>query len=157
MRALSVLLLTLLAAIGHTPDAPPAEPLTWLSGCWRLNRGTTVVDEQWLNPLGGMMLGTSRTVKSGAVQEYEFVVLRTSATGASYEAHPSGQDSATFTSNTAPTGDEVVFENPAHDFPQKVGYRRINPDSVVAWIEGKMGNSSRKIEFPYRRVACGAP
>jgi hypothetical protein len=156
MRALSILLLSLLPTLGPTPDRPPGEPLSWLAGCWRLNRGATVVDEQWLTPLGGMMLGTSRTVKGGTVREYEFVVLRTSATGATYEAHPSGQDSTTFTSNGAPIGNEVVFENPAHDFPQKVGYRRVSPDSVVAWIEGKMGGASKKIEFPYTRVSCGA-
>lgn len=154
MRAVSIMLLSLIPLTGP-PPVPRGEPLAWLSGCWRMTRGNTVIDEQWLSPLGGMMLGTGRTVKGGQVMEYEFIVLRTTAAGATYEAHPSGQDSTTFTSHTPPTGDQVVFENPAHDFPQKVGYRRVGADSLVGWIEGNTGNGNKKIEFPYTRVTCG--
>jgi hypothetical protein len=157
MRVVSILLVSILPLAGPSmPDRPLREPLAWLAGCWRLNRGGTVVDEHWLNPLGGMMLGASRTVRNGTVQEYEFMVLRITATGASYEAHPSGQEAATFTSTTAPDGDQVVFGNPTHDFPQKVGYRRLSDDSVVAWIEGNAGNDNKRIDFPYTRVACTA-
>jgi hypothetical protein len=49
----------------------------------------------------------------------------------------------------------VVFENPAHDFPQRVGYQRRGADSLVAWIEGTMQGQARKIEFPYARATCG--
>lgn len=157
MRAVSLLLLSLFTLAGNSAPGTASEPLGWMSGCWRMTRGTTVIDEQWLSPLGGMLLGNGRTVKSGKVQEYEFIVLRISATGATYEAHPSGQDSATFTSRTAPAGDQVVFENPTHDFPQKVGYRRVSADSLLAWIEGNMGNGNKKIEFPYARVGCSVP
>ena len=48
----------------------------------------------------------------------------------------------------------VVFENPQHDFPQKVGYQRTNPDTLLAWIEGSEKGQVRRIEFPYRRLAC---
>lgn len=156
MRAVSLQLLLLFALSGANPARPAAEPLAWMSGCWRMTRGSTVIDEHWLSPLGGMLLGTGRTVKNGMVQEYEFVILRTTPSGATYEAHPSGQDSTTFTSHTAPTGDQVVFENPAHDFPQKVGYRRVGTDSLLAWIEGNVGNGDKRIEFPYVRTACEA-
>ena len=157
MRAVSVLLLSLLPLSGPTPHPPGPEPLSWLAGCWHLERGSTVIDEQWLTPLGGMLLGAGRTVKNGAVLEYEFTIIRVTRTGATYEAHPSGQEAATFTSSTPPTGDQVVFENPAHDFPQRVGYRRVSGDSVIAWIEGNTGSGLKKIEFPYARRVCTAP
>lgn len=154
MRTVSLLLLSLLPLSGHTPRAAGPEPLSWLAGCWHLERGSTVIDEQWLSPLGGMMLGAGRTVKSGTVTEFEFTIIRITPMGATYEARPSGQGTATFTSSTLPTGNEVVFENPTHDFPQRVGYRRVGGDSVVAWIEGNTGSGLRKIEFPYARRAC---
>ncbi len=156
MRPVLLSLLFLLPVTSAGPTRPAAEPLGWMSGCWRLTRGSSVIDEQWMAPLAGTMLGTGRTVRNGKVIEYEFVVLRTSSTNATYEAHPSGQDSTTFTSNTVPTGDQVIFENLTHDFPQKVGYRKVGADSLVAWIEGNTGQGSKKIEFPYARVACGA-
>jgi hypothetical protein len=71
-----------------------------------------------------------------------------------YEAHPSGRPSAVFTARTA-TANDVVFENAAHDFPQRVGYKR-DGDSLLAWVEGTTNSKSRRVEFPYRRVACPA-
>jgi hypothetical protein len=48
----------------------------------------------------------------------------------------------------------VVFENPKHDFPQKVGYQRDGADTLLAWIEGTDKGQTRRIEFPYRRAMC---
>jgi hypothetical protein len=52
------------------------------------------------------------------------------------------------------TANEVVFENPAHDFPKKITYKR-DGDALTAAIEGPMGGQLRKIEFPYKKTACG--
>jgi hypothetical protein len=47
----------------------------------------------------------------------------------------------------------VVFENPQHDFPQKIGYQRVSPDALLAWIEGTDKRETRRIES-YRRATC---
>jgi hypothetical protein len=47
----------------------------------------------------------------------------------------------------------VIFENPTHDYPQRVGYQR-DGDSLLAWIDGTANGKSRRVDFPYRRVAC---
>jgi hypothetical protein len=70
-----------------------------------------------------------------------------------YEAHPSGQPPATFVATVA-NADSVIFAAPEHDFPQRVGYRRIGRDSVLGWIDGTVRGARRRIEFPYRRVTC---
>jgi hypothetical protein len=101
------------------------------------------------------MLGTGRTVRGDSLIEYEFVVLRESGERLAYEAHPSGQSGATFQS-IALTDSSVTFENLANDFPTRVGYNRRGADSVVAWISGSRGGTNRRIEFLYRRVACGS-
>jgi hypothetical protein len=68
-------------------------------------------------------------------------------------AHPSGQPSAVFRARDI--GDQrVVFENPEHDFPQRVGYERKGADALAAWIEGTMNGRARRVDFAYRRVAC---
>ena len=56
--------------------------------------------------------------------------------------------------DTVSPGIAVLFENPQHDFPQRVGYRSSGPDTMLAWIEGTAKGKSRKLEFPYRRVPC---
>jgi Domain of unknown function (DUF6265) len=125
----------------------------WLQGCWQIADGDRVVDEQWMAPRAGIMLNMGRTVLGNRLVEYEWVRLVEKEGALEYEAHPSGQAPAVFTARTA-TATEVVFENPAHDFPQRVGYKR-DGDSLLAWIEGTNNGKSRRVEFPYRRVACG--
>lgn len=129
------------------------EQLSWLEGCWESGSAARTVEEQWMTPRGRSMLGMSRTVKDGALVEYELVVIREVGAGLVYEAHPSGQAAATFPCKAVKDG-EILFEDPEHDFPQRIGYRRDGADAVVAWIEGTRDGKERRIEFPYRRVAC---
>jgi hypothetical protein len=124
----------------------------FLAGCWRSERGGRTVDEQWMAPSGTSMLGMSRTVAGGQTVEYEFLQIRQQADGVFYVARPSGQPEASFKLVKTGSG-ELVFENPAHDFPQRIIYRRTG-DSLAARVEGKMGGKDRGIDFPYTRVAC---
>jgi hypothetical protein len=117
-------------------------------------RNTRHVTEHWLPVEGGTMIGVSRTVDNGRTTEWEFLIIREGAKGLEYVSRPSGQPEATFTAATL-SATEVVFENAAHDFPKKIGYKR-QSDSLTAWIEGPMNGQTRKIEFPYKRAACGS-
>ena len=149
------------AACASFVSAQPAaglQRLAWLQGCWRIDAGARVVDEQWMAPRAGTMLGSARTVRDGKMVEHEFVVLRELGDGRLvYEVSPSGRPATTFTSIEFDDGG-VVFENLQHDFPQRVAYRRQGSD-LLAWIEGPARNApgqTRRIEYPYRRVACSA-
>jgi lysophospholipase L1-like esterase len=102
------------------------------------------------------MSGLGRTVRGGRLTESETVVIRETASGLVYEAHPSGQPPATFKAVSA--GERtIVFEDPAHDFPQRVGYAQPDPSTLTAWIEGTREGKARRIEFRYRRVPCPGP
>ena len=52
------------------------------------------------------------------------------------------------------TDSAVTFENLAHDFPQRVMYRRVGGDSLVARVEGTRAGRTRGVDFAYRRAAC---
>ncbi|WP_233494430.1 DUF6265 family protein [Mesonia sp. K7] len=45
----------------------------------------------------------------------------------------------------------VKFENPKHDFPQVIQYKRIKTDSMVAEILGIKNGLERNISFPMKR------
>ena len=125
----------------------------WLTGCWLEQSSSLTIEEQWMAPRGRSMLGMGRTVRNDSLLEYEVVVLTEQGGQLAYEAHPSGQEPATFVSG--PVSDSmVVFLNPAHDFPQRVGYRRVGADSLLAWIDGTVAGRQRRVEFPYHRVPC---
>ena len=126
----------------------------WLQGCWEMTTPTRSVEEAWTAPKAGAMIGVSRTFQNGKMTEYEFIVLREDGERLAYVAHPSGQQPATFLS-TSISGSELIFDNPAHDFPQQIGYR-LDGDALNAWIRGTQKGRERRIEFPYRRVRCTA-
>jgi hypothetical protein len=132
---------------------PGVESLAWLAGTWRFERNGRVVTERWTEPAGGMMLGTSQTIASGHTLEYEFIALRADAAGdVFYVAKPSGQAEASFKLVRAGAR-EAVFENPQHDFPQRISYVLKDDGTLLAAIEGTRNGKTRRVEFPYRRVA----
>jgi hypothetical protein len=141
-------------ALGQTASPPTIDKVAWLQGCWESGAPPRTVEESWMPPRAGTMIGMGRTIRDGKLLEYELVVIREQDGRLAYHAHPSGQPSAVFLS-TAIGDSTVVFENPDHDFPQKVGYRR-DGESLVAWIEGTASGKLRRVEFPYRRSRCPA-
>lgn len=141
-------------ARGTIPSGAGLNRVEWLAGCLEMQRGDLVVEEHRMRARGGSMLGMSRTTSAKGLVEYELTLIREQDGVLRYEAHPSGQPIAVFTALLA-TADSVVFSAPEHDYPQRVGYRRVGADSVVAWIDGTSRGTARRVEFPYRRVACG--
>ena len=150
MRAASVMVVSMVLAF---QAAPAIKDVAWIAGCWETTRNGRHVVENWTAPEGGTMMGVSRTVDNGRTKEWEFLIIREGAKGLEYVAKPSGQPEATFTS-TSVSATEVVFEDPTHDFPKKIHYRR-DGNTLVAAIEGPMNGQTRRIEFPYTRAACG--
>jgi hypothetical protein len=153
------LVFTLELVAGSRAVAQRAEkwkPVAWLGGCWELRAGTRVIREQWMPPLGGTMLGSSRTVVGDSTTEWEQLRIEEQGAGLVYVAHPSGQSEATFVADSTGAG-FIAFSNPEHDFPQRISYRRVGRDSVVARIEGSRGGKTRGIDFPMARTACSEP
>jgi hypothetical protein len=154
MRATTALLLGMLA-VNHAAVAEnDVTVLSWLAGCWAPEKGDAGSVEHWLPPAGGTMLGMSRTVKNGKTVEFEFMQLRVNTDGKLvFIALPSGQKETTFVAS-AVGKDSVTFENPQHDFPQKVIYRLESATRLIGRIEGNRGGTVRGIDFPMRRVSC---
>ena len=98
------------------------------------------------------MLGMSRTVARGKTVEYEFILLREEADGTiNYVAKPSGQAEAAFKLVRA-SATEILFENPQHDFPQRIIYTLKEGGKLTATIEGTKNGKTRRVEFNYQRV-----
>ncbi len=125
----------------------------WLAGCLEMRSANRVVEEHRMTERSGTMLGMGRTVGARGISDYELTLIKEEGGRLSFEAHPKDQPSATFAARVL-TADSVGFELPEHDFPQRVGYRRVGADSVLAWVEGTMNGKLRRIEFPYARVPC---
>src|SRR5688572_20560502 len=101
------------------------------------------------------MFGVSRTIRQGKTVAHEFMEIRHLPDGKlAFIGHPSGQSTTVFPVLRIDEA-EVVFENPEHDFPQRVAYAREGESKLRARIEGSEGGGVlRVIEFPMTRTRC---
>lgn len=128
--------------------------LNWLAGCWFGRSGNNEFREHWMRPAGGMMMGMGRTMSGGKVVSYEAMRIELDAAGVPvFLAKPSGQIEASF-KRVKSDDTSIEFENPMHDFPQRVKYR-LNPEGGLdARIEGNLKGREARIDFPMRRASC---
>lgn len=128
--------------------------LGWMAGCWEQRSGASVTHESWMAPAGGAMVGMSRTVTGGAFRAWEALRIVTDSGRLAYIAQPNGRAPTAFPA-TVTSDTLAVFENPAHDFPQRIAYRRLSADSLVARVSAERDGRSRGMDIAMQRVHCG--
>ena len=149
----AVVQVILTTAFPFAACAANLQELAWLSGCWSSDKDNRQTTEHWMKLTGNMMFGISHTVVNGKTREYEFIRIVQEDNGAIFfVANPSGQKEARFKLTIA-TESEAHFDNPEHDFPQRIIYRR-DGDSLLGRIEGISNGRERAVDFWLKRVAC---
>lgn len=101
-----------------------------------------------------MMLSTSQTVKGSKTISFEFLRIIENETGIYYISKPSENKEETAFKLIKFNNNEVVFENPEHDFPQRIIYKLEKGTSLFARIEGKKNGKEMGINFPMNRTKC---
>jgi hypothetical protein len=141
------------APVDMTP--PRLADLAFMTGCWRGPSGDgTTIEEYYTAPAENLMLGVSRYTKGGKVTSYEFTTIALEGGEIVLTPRPAGQEPAPFRlTRLDSTG--AVWENPAHDFPTLIAYRRGSGDSLVARIEGPGRTGKRSAEWRMAGVSCG--
>src|SRR4030095_2067583 len=105
--------------------------LGFLSGCWRGVDQIEILEEQWTKPAGHTLLGVGRTIRNGKTMFYEFLQIRENSDGIFYIAQPNGEKPVSF--KLVKVNDtQAIFENPQHDFPQRIIYERALDGSLMA-------------------------
>lgn len=132
---------------------PAATTLRWMAGCWQARSATTITDEQWMTPAGGALIGMSRTVSGERLRSWEALRVVPDSGRLTYIAQPNGGPATRFAGTTL-SDTLAVFENPAHDFPQRIAYRRVGADSLIARISAERGGTTRGMDIGMRRVSC---
>ena len=123
--------------------------LSWLSGAWAERKpdgGWT--EEYWTPVRGGLMIGAGLTGRGEALRHFEQMRIETARDGSvAFVAMPGGKAAVRF-ALVRQSADEVVFENAAHDYPQRVSYRR-QGDTVIGAVS--LLDGSREAKWVYRR------
>ena len=108
------------------------------------------IDEHWTKIAGGSLIGMSRTVAGGKTVFFEYLRIEARGDGIYYVAHPKARTPGTDFKLTRLTGQEAVFENPAHDFPKRVIYRKNGDGTLTARVEGDGTGKEKPQDFHYR-------
>ncbi len=151
-RYLFVLFMMVFPGAGAAQEAKISD-VGWLGGCWIASSERRVTEETWMAPSGGMMVDMSRSVRDGVATGYEFLLLRVIEGHLVYSAHPSGQEPTDFRA-TSVSSSLLRFENPLHDFPQRIDYVRVSRDSVVAKVFAETQSPVPAFELRYQAVEC---
>ncbi len=142
-----------LAFYQHPEDIPLPTPapagiadIEWLADAWVGVRGTSSIEERWSPPLGGAMLGTSRTVKNERMVAFEFLRIVERNGSLVYVAQPNGAAPTEFVlTESGPR--RAVFDNPRHSSPQRIVYELQDDGSLTASIGFLHGGSPTVFEF----------
>lgn len=148
---LTLALLTFLTAFTVSAQRPVS--MNWLEGTWKIQTGQGHIVETWKVLNDSTLSGESRFVKSSGesmLQESLQFSLRNGEW--TYTSTVQGQN------NNQPVAFKVVFargtefisENPTHDFPQRIAYRRIE-NRLFASIEGRKNGKFGKQNFDFLR------
>lgn len=128
--------------------------LSWLTGCWRsTSTNPNVITERWSPLAGNMMMGVGQTVNGNTTVEFEYTRMVQDGANVFFIAKPSQNPDETAFRLIRLAGQEAVFENPEHDFPQRVIYRRTG-DNLTGRIEGNNNGRTMAIDFPMIKVRC---
>jgi hypothetical protein len=147
---------TIVAAFALTATLASAEPtprvasLDWLTGTWTVSRGDEIVMESWLGPGNGVMVAVNLTTRGSSRKTFEFLRIADTPEGFSCFASPGGRPPTEFKLKEQRER-RVVFENAAHDFPQRILYWR-DGDALVARIEGTIGGAQKSQEWRFSRL-----
>ena len=147
-KALAAMLAAVLAT-GFSVG-PGTADLGWLAGHWVQDGAGGWAEESWTRPRGGTMLGTGLTGKGSRAKSFEFMRIADEPEGGRvvFWGSPGGKAPVAFPL-VHQGRQEVDFENPKHDYPTRISYRR-EGDMLIATTSGPGGSNPQS--WRYRKA-----
>lgn len=140
-----ITLLALLAVVVSCQKKDAAEKdkikiADWLIGNWENTSPDGVLTENWQKLNDSTFSAASYLIKGKDTIHFESVVLAQKGETLTYLATVKGQNDnkpVAFTS-TNETENKLIFENPQHDYPQKITYTKGANNTLTAEVTGKL-------------------
>jgi hypothetical protein len=127
--------------------------LQQLKGFWKTEIKGKIIFESWKLIDDHEMWGMSYTIKNTDTIIFEQTRIVDRDNQLSYLAKVRSQNNGQEVAFKliSSVNKTFIFENPEHDFPQRVAYQFISADSVHAWIDGKYRGKQMKEDYYYAR------
>jgi hypothetical protein len=126
----------------------------WLIGTWQMKLTNKQIFETWTAANDSTLLGKSYFVQSGDSIFMETISIAKRMGQLYYIPTVKNQNGgkAVWFVLTSAKDKQMMFENPAHDFPQKIMYKLVTRDSLLAEISGVINDKWEARQFPMSRL-----
>ncbi|MCF2504639.1 DUF6265 family protein [Dyadobacter sp. CY107] len=130
------------------------EKLNAIVGSWKMQRTGGDMYETWHRVSPSEFSGVSYKLENGDTVKLETVRLYLSNRRVIYAPVTFGQndEKEVLFDLKSIQGKKFIFENPKHDFPQRIGYAFLPADSLHAYIEGTIDSKPRHIDYKYSKL-----
>lgn len=139
-----------LAAAFLCISASATELPAFLSGSWYGKVEGIHMEEHWTTAAGDRMVGMHRDLKPNGKSDFEFLRIERREGTLAYVSMPGARPETVFPLKSR-TLDRIVFENPTHDFPQRIIYWMDGP-RLCARIEGIMNGNEASDQWCWSRT-----
>ena len=144
-------------APAETPEAKAytqLEKASWFLGNWGSKSPEGELTERWQKVNDSVYKGESYFVVGGKDTVFsEAVDLVENKGKLTYIVTVPGQNNEKPVpfEMTQSSDTQIIFENPAHDYPNKIVYNKITNDSIVAEISGMQKGKPAKEQFALKK------
>lgn len=143
----------LLMGLAYSREEISLDSFNWILGNWQYDMGKSIACEQWKQVSPNTFEGEGFTIKNSAkdtllVESLRLMKMHDQIFYQAYVKHNPGPVSFKLTKMTA---DSSVFENPLHDFPQKILYIKNSPASVTVIVEGSQKGESKGFKMEFKK------
>ncbi len=149
---LPILLLALLPGAFAQPAPRGISALSWLAGSWSGTADGVTSEEHWTSAEGDGLVGMHKDIQGGKMSAFEFLRIEVDAQGrVCYISMPGGAPPTSFCAIEIAER-RVVFENRAHDFPQRILYWLDTSGKLHARIEGPVEGKEAAMDWVWSRL-----
>jgi len=125
---------------------------TLVGGTWKMKNANGYSCEKWTKVNNNEFSSTAFDIKGKDTTVLERVRLTKKGGIISYNVTGAKSGDKNSFKLTSAKNNQFIFEDPKHDFPQRIIYHFTKPNELHAWIDGKYKGRYEKYDFYYKRV-----
>lgn len=151
MKQLLILVVCLLL-ISCSGNKITISDFVWLEGKWEGTSEEMSFFEEWSSLNGNSMNGKGGAISGPDTVFSESIKIEQRGEEVFYIPSVKENEGAVDFKFTGYKSDSIVFENPLHDFPQRIVYFRLPNNKLYACIDGLNAGKYERIEFSYEKT-----
>ena len=130
------------------------ERMNWLVGHWEQKLPDGTLLENWQVKNDSTLTGQSFFVNLKDTVHFENIILTQKANQLIYIAIVEGQnnDEPVNFKQTTDIKNIFIFENPKHDYPQKIIYKKVTKNNLIVTISGKQDNKKCQESYSMKKI-----